>query len=506
MSDLVGQQWGNYRLLRRIGQGGFAEVYLGEHVRLRMLAALKILHSHLPEEGSEAFQHEAQVIAELSHPHIVRMHDFDLKEGRPFLVMDYAPNGSLHRLYPRGMSVSLSQVVVYVKQVASALQYAHDRKLIHRDVKPENMLLGQHNELLLSDFGIVAIAHATSSMSAQSSAGTIPYMAPEQIQSHPRPASDQYALAIVVYQWLCGELPFQGSFPEIVAKQLSVAPPSLREKNPHLPAEIEQVVLMALKKEPKERFSNVQAFATALEQASVSQERSATQFSFASSSTLSTAFPLSGQSRVAGELSVANASTFTPQPTLPTPTSSGTPAREMPPTPMTPDGLAAPPATAPARKVAFKQGLIFGSILPVVDHLSSWLLGWVFISFFSATLLSANGPATYELSSWGVSLLVSSIIFFFAAMRTAFLTGKVRMAFVTCLWMVFLRLLVDPILYWAEVLLNKPALSLSLQMSLFLPYFVLMFVSSLILGAGLGALGGLAGRRRRKKAQRMQHP
>src|SRR5690242_8089182 len=250
MSDLIGQQLGNYRLTRLLGRGGFAEVYLGEHVRLNMLAAIKVLHAHLSEEEKASFQREAQVIAELVHPNIVRVLDFDIKENLPFLVLDYAPNGSLRQHHPKGTRVPLALVASYVKQIAAALQYAHDRKLIHRDVKPENMLLGRQNEVLLSDFGIVAIAHSTSSMSTQASMGTIPYMAPEQIQSYPRPASDQYALGIVTYQWLSGELPFQGSATEIIVKHLSVPPASLLPKVPDLSSEVEQVLFTALAKDP----------------------------------------------------------------------------------------------------------------------------------------------------------------------------------------------------------------------------------------------------------------
>ena len=269
MSELIGQQFGNYQLTRLLGKGGFAEVYLGEHTRLKMSAAIKILHTHLSEEGAEAFQREAQAIASLVHPHIIRILDFDVQNGRPFLVLDFAPNGSLRKLHPHGSRVPLLQIVDYVNQIAEALQYAHEHKLIHRDVKPENMLLGPQNELFLSDFGIVTIAHSTtSSMSMQSSMGTLPYMAPEQIQAHPRPASDQYALAITVYQWLCGELPFQGSSTEIIAKHLAVSPPSLCEKVPGIPPEVEQVVITALAKDPKARFASVRDFANALEQAS----------------------------------------------------------------------------------------------------------------------------------------------------------------------------------------------------------------------------------------------
>jgi serine/threonine protein kinase len=226
---------------------------------------VKLLHAHLSSEGVQAFQREAQVIADLAHPHIVRILDFDVQNGRPFLVLDYAPGGSLRQLHPRGSRVPPQRVVEYVRQIADALSYAHEQKLIHRDVKPENMLLGQMNEVLLSDFGIVAIAHSTSSMSTQASMGTLPYMAPEQIQGKPRPASDQYALAITVYQWLSGTLPFQGSSVEIIAQHLGVAAASLRTHIPEISQEVDQVVLKALAKAPEERFATVQDFAAALE-------------------------------------------------------------------------------------------------------------------------------------------------------------------------------------------------------------------------------------------------
>src|SRR5215471_9945638 len=187
MADRVGQQFGNYRLVSLLGQGGYAEVYLGQHLRLELQAAIKVLHTHLAGGEAEHFQQEAQTIARLAHPSIVRVFDFDVQDGVPFLVMDYAPNGSLRRRHPAGEMVPLDQIFSYVKQVAEALQYAHEQKLIHRDVKPENMLLGRRQEVLLSDFGVATLAHSTASLSAQEAVGTIPYMAPEQIQGHPRP-------------------------------------------------------------------------------------------------------------------------------------------------------------------------------------------------------------------------------------------------------------------------------------------------------------------------------
>src|SRR5947209_9887676 len=270
MADRLGQQFGNYRLVSLLGQGGYAEVYLGQHVRFNQQAAIKVLHAHLSEQEARHFQQEAETIATLAHPGIIRVLDFDVQEGVPFLVMDYAPNGTLRRRYPKGSLVPLPVIVSSVKQVADALHYAHEQKFIHRDVKPENMLLGRREEVLLSDFGIATIAHSTSSfnVSAQGTSGTLAYMAPEQIEGHPRPASDQYALAIVVYEWLCGERPFEGSVSEVMAQHLSMPPPPLRERMPTIPPEVEQVVRRALAKDPKARFASVADFAIALEQAS----------------------------------------------------------------------------------------------------------------------------------------------------------------------------------------------------------------------------------------------
>ena len=252
MTDRVGQQLGNYRLVRLLGRGGFAEVYLGQHLRLNMQAAIKVLHTQLADAVDiQNFQREAQTIASLIHPHIVRILDFDVKDGIPFLVMDYAPNGSLRRQHPKGVPLPLPTIVSYVKQVADALQYAHEQKLIHRDVKPENMLLGRQNEVLLSDFGTAIIAQSSRYQGTQDMVGTIAYMAPEQIQAHPRPASDQYALGVVVYEWLCGEYLFQGSFSEIAAKHTMMPPPSLRGKVPTISSEVEQVVMAALAGSPR---------------------------------------------------------------------------------------------------------------------------------------------------------------------------------------------------------------------------------------------------------------
>ncbi len=272
----VGEQFGNYRLVQLLGRGSFAEVYLGQHRRLQRPAALKVLHTMLSEREIDDFQREAQIIAGLDHPNIVRILDFDVQRGVPFLVMDYLPNGTLRQRHPRGERVELATVVSYVQQVAAALQYAHDQRLIHRDIKPENMLIGKRGEIVLNDFGIAAMVQSTASLKEQRVGGTVSYMAPEQIQAQARAASDQYALGIVVYEWLSGERPFEGSAVEIFAKHLMTPPTPLRQKVPTLPVVVEQVILTALAKDPHQRFQSVHAFAEALGQASSDQSTEGT--------------------------------------------------------------------------------------------------------------------------------------------------------------------------------------------------------------------------------------
>src|SRR5215813_7507153 len=268
MAEQPGQQLGYYRVLRLIGEGGYAQVFLGEHVFLKTQAAIKVLTTHLAVEEMERFLREAQTIARLRHPNIVRVLDFGVQAGMPFLVMDYAPNGTLRQRHPRGAHVPLAMVVSYVQQVAEALQFAHEEKLVHRDIKPENMLIGPRDEILLSDFGIATIAQSSRYQGEPDVAGTVGYMAPEQVQGQARPASDLYSLGIVVYEWLSGDRPFQGTFTEVVAQHVMKQPPPIRGQAPTISPGVEQVIMKALEKDPQDRFASVRDFAQALEQAS----------------------------------------------------------------------------------------------------------------------------------------------------------------------------------------------------------------------------------------------
>lgn len=265
--ERVEQRLGNYRLLQVLGTGAFANVYLGEHLYLNTPVAIKVLRAQVDESTLANFLTEARHVSHLVHPHIIRVFDFGLDAQVPFLVMDYAPFGNLRQLHPPGTVVPFSTIVSYVTALASALQHAHDQHLIHRDLKPENVLLGPKHEVLLSDFGLALLASGTKPLQIKERFGTLAYMPPEQILGQTSPASDQYALAVMIYEWLSGQLPFVGSAARISNQHLYTPPESLCERHPTIPLAVEQVVFKGLSKEPSQRFVDVLSFATAFAEA-----------------------------------------------------------------------------------------------------------------------------------------------------------------------------------------------------------------------------------------------
>ncbi len=258
---------GKYRLIRLLGESGSSEVYLGEHLDLHMPVAIKVLRRHFTRNELQKFLEHAYTLTQLVHPHIVRVFDFGVEHSRPLLVMNYAPRGTLRQRHPRGSRVPLETVAAYVKQIAGALQYVHDLQLIHRDVKPHNMLLGAYDEVLLSDFGVAVTSQSmdASFPGTPDFEGTALYAAPEQLQGKPRRSSDQYALGVVVYEWLSGEWPFSGSFYEVARQHIHEPPPSLRERGIDIAPAVEEAVLKALAKDPRQRFDSVWEFAEALQ-------------------------------------------------------------------------------------------------------------------------------------------------------------------------------------------------------------------------------------------------
>jgi eukaryotic-like serine/threonine-protein kinase len=270
--SFVGQQLGNYHLLSLLGRGNFADVYLGEHIHLNMQASIKVLDMRLTNDDMGDFLSEARMIARLRHPNIIQVLEFGVENNTPYLVMDYAPHGTLRQLYSAGTQLAPTTILPYVKQIAAALQYAHNEKIIHRDVKPENMLLGPNQELLLSDFGIAVVANSSRTQSMRGVAGSVVYMAPEQLRGKPSFASDQYSLGVVMYEWLSGYSPFRGSFVEVATQHTLLAPSPLSENVPGISPAVEAVVLQAMAKDPQQRFASVQDLASAFERACASRE------------------------------------------------------------------------------------------------------------------------------------------------------------------------------------------------------------------------------------------
>jgi eukaryotic-like serine/threonine-protein kinase len=264
------QRLGNYWMIGFLGRGGFADVYLGEHISLRRLVAIKVLNDRPTREKLERFWTEASITVKLPHRHIVQVYDFDEESAPPFLVMQYARYGSLEARH-RGEKLTLDTIVSYVKQISEALDYTHRRGVIHCDVKPSNILLDTHDKVLLSDFG-VAVSTRRYAAIPRIFGGTATYRAPEQYHGRLSPASDQYSLGIMVYEWLSGRPPFGGSSYEIAMRHEHNFPPPLWRTAPSTPHAVQSVVFRALEKDPNERFPSVGSFAQALEQAYQEEE------------------------------------------------------------------------------------------------------------------------------------------------------------------------------------------------------------------------------------------
>ncbi len=284
---LEGLHLGHYRLLRLLGSGGMGEVYLAEDARIGQQVAIKIIRSEgiaypqgeSAKEAARLFEREAKAIARLDHPNILPLYAYGEEtmdeQLLTYLVMPYRKEGTLANwLRQRGSAEPLSpaEVAPLLQQAAEALQHAHRQQVIHQDIKPSNFLIRLREDypdrpdLLLADFGIAKLTSATASAS-QSIRGTPTYMAPEQWEGHPLPATDQYALAILVYELLVGRPPFQGG-PGQVMRQHYLAPPTAPSTlNPRLSAAIDAVLLRALAKQPDERFTSVTAFALAFQEA-----------------------------------------------------------------------------------------------------------------------------------------------------------------------------------------------------------------------------------------------
>ncbi len=265
--ELAGKTLSKYELRERIGRGGMAEVYRAYHAALDRFVAIKILHPFLGEdpEFKERFEREARSVAQLRHPNIVQVYDFDFDPERElyYMVMEYVEGPTLRtRLMELGFDnqcFTIPEAIQIIRPVAAALGYAHSHNMVHRDIKPANIMLDKDGRIVLTDFGIARIVSGPAMTTSGSMIGTPAYMSPEQGLGQPGDhRSDIYSLGVVFYQLVTGVLPFQAETPiAVVLKHVNEPLPSPSEFNPDIPHELERILMMALAKSPDERYQNI---------------------------------------------------------------------------------------------------------------------------------------------------------------------------------------------------------------------------------------------------------
>ena len=258
---------GRYLVLSRLGTGGMAAVYLAEDQELGRRIAIKILDDrHANDAGFlERFRREAQNAASLSHPNIVAIYDRGEAEGSSYIAMEYLDGPTLKELIVRQGPLPIPVAVDYVRQILAAVGFAHRNGIVHRDIKPHNVLVGDDGRCKVTDFGI-ARSGASEMTEVGSIVGTAQYLSPEQARGGPiSPASDLYSVGVVLYELLTGTVPFAGEQPlEIAMKHLSGVPAAPSTHRRGIPHELDVIVLRALAKSPTDRYRSAEAFDTEL--------------------------------------------------------------------------------------------------------------------------------------------------------------------------------------------------------------------------------------------------
>ncbi|MBN1889547.1 MAG: PD40 domain-containing protein [Thermoflexales bacterium] len=268
MSDPL-SKLGKYQVLEEIGRGGMGAVYKGYDPQLDRPVAIKLLAPHLAWEREfvERFLREARAAARLRHPNIIGIHDVGQDGDTYYFVMDFLPGPSLKQLVTQKGRLLPAEAMPILRQLAGALDYAHQQGLIHRDVKPANVIFDARGQAVLTDFGIAKATQETGLTATGKSIGSPHYMAPEHVQGQPVSArTDQYALGILAFEMLSGQLPFNAdSTTTVLYKQVHEKPPSITELCPDLPPAIESALERALAKSPAERYASCSDLAVALE-------------------------------------------------------------------------------------------------------------------------------------------------------------------------------------------------------------------------------------------------
>jgi len=268
----AGNSVGPYKIIEKLGQGGMATVYKAYHAGLDRYVALKVLHPDLTEDPTftARFQREARLVAKLDHPNIVPVHDFAEHDGYPYLVMKFIEGETLKARLERG-PLTAEEINHIVDSVGSALSYAHQQGILHRDVKPSNVLIATDGHIYLADFGLARIAQSgASTLSTDAVMGTPQYISPEQAvgKSDLDEGTDIYSFGVMLYEMVVGQVPFSADTPfSIILDHISSPLPLPRTINPAVPESVERVLLKALAKERSDRFATVNELVTAFKSA-----------------------------------------------------------------------------------------------------------------------------------------------------------------------------------------------------------------------------------------------
>jgi serine/threonine-protein kinase len=257
-----------YEIEEKLGDGGMATVFRGRDTRLNRLVAIKVLHSHHANDINflQRFSHEAQAAANLRHPSIVDIYDVGQEDRQHFIVMEFVDGPDLKSIILRKRQLPIQQVLQIGANIADGLDTAHNLGMVHRDVKPQNILVTHDGTAKITDFGIAKSGLSTAQTETGVTFGTADYISPEQAKGQPATAqSDIYALAVTLYEALTGQLPFTGDSAVAVALQhVSSKPPPIRRHNPNVSPALEQLILRALAKNPNDRPATAREFASLL--------------------------------------------------------------------------------------------------------------------------------------------------------------------------------------------------------------------------------------------------